>query len=37
MKYMPRKFDLFDDMFDGFFPTELNRQGFDSIDRKSVV
>ncbi len=30
MKYMPRKgFDLFDDMFDGFFPREFNRQGFD--------
>ena len=36
MKYMPRKFDLFDDMFDGFFPTELNRQGFDSIMKTDV-
>lgn len=36
MKYMPRKFDLFDDMFDGFFPTELSRQGFDSIMKTDV-
>ena len=33
---MPRKYDLFDDMFDGFFPTEFNRQGFDSIMKTDV-
>ena len=36
MKYMPRKYDLFDDMFDGFFPQELNRHGFDSVMKTDI-
>ena len=38
MKYIPsrRRFDLIDDMFDGFFPSELNHQGFDSIMKTDI-
>lgn len=37
MKYMPtrRRFDLFDDMFDGFFPPEMPR-GFDSLMKTDI-
>lgn len=37
MKYMPtrRRFDLFDDMFDGFFPPEAPR-GFDSLMKTDI-
>ena len=37
MKYMPsrRRFDLFDDMFDGFFPSEINHS-FDGLMKTDI-
>ena len=37
MKYMPtrRRFDLFDDMFDGFFPSEISHT-FDGLMKTDI-
>jgi len=32
MKYMPKRYDVFDDMFDGFFPRPFNNENFMKTD-----